>query len=102
MEAEARRRLCSRPLGRDVLLLFVWPPLFPWQLPLSPAVSEEDLLGGVSFWEKNDACFSISGDSPSQYLQRHEVSYYLGNAQLSVDWWESQVEWGERLGVGRE
>lgn len=50
MGVEARSRLCPRPLRRNVLLLFVWPPLFPWQLPLSPAVSEEDLHGGVSFW----------------------------------------------------
>lgn len=52
MVEEARRRVCSCPLGRNVLLLFVWLPLLPWQPPLSPAVSEEHVLVGVSFWKK--------------------------------------------------
>lgn len=77
------RRLYSAPPGRNVLLLLVWPPPFPWQPPLSPAISEEHVLVGVSFWEKkNDALSSFSGDQPSQRLQQHEVSYYLGDRQL--------------------
>lgn len=57
------------------------------------------ILGGRG---GNDAYFSSSGDKPSQYFQQHEVSYFLGNAQLRVDWWASQVRWGDRLGVGKE
>lgn len=101
MGVEARSGLCPRPLRRNVLLLFVWLPLFPWQLPLSPALSEEDLHGGVSFRGRggNDGYFS--GEEPSQYLKQHKVSYYLGNAQLRVDWWASQARWGGQLGGGK-
>ena len=84
---EARRLYSAYP-GRNVLLLFVWPPPFPWQPPLSPAISEEHVLVGVSFWKKkNDALSSVSGDQPSQRLQQHEVSHYLGDSQLGGDGW---------------
>lgn len=72
MGVEARSRLCPRPLRKTVLLLFVWPPLFPWQLPLSPDVSEEDLHGGVSFWEWGGRRERMILTSPS--LETSQVS----------------------------
>jgi len=45
----ARKSPCWCSLERNVWLLFVCLPLFPWQPPLSPTISKEHVLAGVSF-----------------------------------------------------
>lgn len=44
-----RKSPCWCSLERNVWLLFVCLPLFPWQPPLSPTISKEHVLEGVSF-----------------------------------------------------
>lgn len=51
--------------------------------------------------KKNDALSSFSGDQPSQRLQQHEVSHYLGDSQLGGDGWGNWVKGGDKLGVGK-
>ena len=49
MVMEVRRSPCWCSLERNVWLLFVCLLPFPWQPPLSPTISKEHVLVGVSF-----------------------------------------------------
>lgn len=74
--------LPTPPPRRNALLLFVWPPPFPWQLPLSPAVSEEDQHGGGSFWVGGMMLPSPSLETSQVVLPAAHGTLFLGSCPI--------------------